>query len=99
MTVYAIAQGSITDRDAFNLYLEKSGPTLLAYGVRLLAVDETPTAEEGELDHPRTVILSCESAEAFYRWYDSPEYQDITHLRKDNTEGTLVCVDEFVMPG
>ena len=95
MTVYAIAQGTITDRDAFNRYLEKSGPTLLAYGVRLLAVDETPTAVEGELDHPRTVILSCESEEAFYRWYDSPEYQAARKERETASVGRFLLVRGF----
>ena len=92
MTVYAIAQGTITDRDQFNRYLEKSGPTLLAYGIRLLAIDEQPTAVEGELDHPRTVILACDSTEHFYQWYDSPEYTAARKERETASIGRFLLV-------
>ena len=92
MTVYAIAQGTITDREAFNRYLEKSGPTLQAHGVRLLSIDEQPVVVEGELDHPRTVILACDSEEQFYRWYDSPEYRAARRERATASVGRFILV-------
>ncbi len=92
MTVYAIAQGTITDREQFSRYLAKSGATLAAYGIHLLAVDEAPIAVEGELDHPRTVILSCESEADFYRWYDSPEYRAARQERETASVGRFLLV-------
>lgn len=92
MTVYAIAQGTITDREALNRYLEKSGPTLRAHGISLLGIDEQPTVVEGELDHPRTVILACDSKEQFYRWYDSPEYQAARRERSTASVGRFILV-------
>lgn len=92
MTVYAIAQGTITDREQFSRYLEKSGATLSAYGISLLAVDEAPIAVEGELDHPRTVILACESEDDFYRWYDSPEYRAARKERETASVGRFLLV-------
>ena len=55
------------------------------------------TAIEGS---PRqvTVVLEFPTREALQGWYDSTEYQDILHLRTDNSEGTVVFADEFVMP-
>ena len=92
MTVYAIAQGTITDRAQFDRYLEKSGPTLLAYGARLLAVDEAPTVVEGAVDHPRTVLIAFESADDFYRWYDSPEYTTARKGRETASVGRFLLV-------
>jgi uncharacterized protein (DUF1330 family) len=44
------------------------------------------------------VVLRFPSKEAAQGWYDSPEYQAVVHLRTDNSRGTLVICDEFVMP-
>ena len=46
----------------------------------------------------RDVVLKFSSKEALRTWYDSPEYQQIIHLRTDNTEGHVVFAEEFVMP-
>lgn len=54
------------------------------------------------LDHdpkPVTVVLKFASKDALRGWYDSPEYREIINLRTDNSEGTLVFADGFVMPG
>ena len=45
-----------------------------------------------------TVVLKFPSKDALRSWYDSPEYQAIIHLRTDNTEGSLVFAEQFVMP-
>ena len=41
-------------------------------------------------------MLKFPSKEALRAWYDSPEYQEIIHLRTDNTEGFVVFAEEFV---
>jgi uncharacterized protein (DUF1330 family) len=92
MTVYAIAQGTITDRAQFNRYLEQSGPTLLAHGARLLAVDEAPAVVEGEVDYPRTVIIAFDSEAQFYAWYDSPEYRAARKEREAASVGRFLLV-------
>jgi uncharacterized protein (DUF1330 family) len=92
MTVYAIAQGRVSDRQQFNRYLEKSGPTLAEHGARLLAVDETPAMIEGEIDFPRTVILEFDSTEHFQRWYDSAEYRAARKLREMAADGRFMLI-------
>ena len=95
MTVYAIAQGRITDREQFQKYLAKSGPTVAAHGGKVLAVDETTMSIEGEADYPRTVIVEFASKEDFQRWYESPEYQDAIKERTDASEGRFILVEGF----
>ncbi|MDJ0926018.1 MAG: DUF1330 domain-containing protein [Gammaproteobacteria bacterium] len=92
MTVYAIAQGRITDREQFQRYLEKSGPSLAAYDGRVLAVDEQTATIEGEADYPRTVIVAFESADQFHRWYNSPAYQAAKAEREHASVGRFILV-------
>ncbi len=93
MTVYAIAQGRINDRDAFDDYVAHATPTLEAHSVKVLALDESPTMIEGEAEFPRTVILEFENADAFHRWYNSPEYQAAREHRLAASVGTFILVN------
>ena len=42
-----------------------------------------------------TVVIKFASNEALSKWYESPAYQKIIHLRTDNTEGIAVAAKEF----
>ena len=74
-------------------YVAKVIPTIQPGGGRILGFDETPQVVEGEVEHPRTVILEFASSEAFREWYDSAQYQEILPLRLEATPGTLIVVD------
>lgn len=93
MPVYVVAQGRIEDRAKLNDYVTKALPTIQASGGRVVAFDESPEVVEGEVGHPRTVILEFDSREAFRAWYDSPAYQAVLPLRLESTPGTLIVVN------
>ncbi len=93
MPVYVVAQGRIEDREMLNEYVAKVVPSIQSGGGRILGFDESPEIVEGEVEHPRTVILEFPSREAFRAWYDSPGYQAILPLRLESTPGTLSVVD------
>lgn len=93
MPVYAVAQGTVEDRDMLNEYVAKVIPTIQASGGRIIGFDESPEVVEGEVVHPRTVILEFPSHEIFRAWYDSEAYQAILPLRLESTPGTLVVVN------
>jgi len=93
MPVYVIAQGRIENRKMLDEYVGKALPTIQAAGGRVLAFDETPEIVEGDVDHPRTVVLEFESKDAFRAWYDSPEYQAALPLRLESTPGSLIVVN------
>ncbi len=92
MTVYAIAQGKVEDRERFNQYLTEATPTLTAHNAKVLALDESPVIVEGNVDYPRTVVIEFESEAAFRRWYDSPEYTAARQTRLDAAQGTFILV-------
>lgn len=93
MAVYVIAQGRIEDRTKLDEYVGKVLPLIQAHGGRVVAFDENPTVVEGEVAHPRTVVLEFASHEAFQGWYDSPEYQAALPLRLESTPGTLIVAN------
>ena len=74
-------------------YVAKAIPTIQSRGGRILGFEESPEIVEGEVEHPRTVILEFPSRDAFRAWYDSDAYQAILPLRLESTPGTLIVVN------
>jgi uncharacterized protein (DUF1330 family) len=73
-------------------YLTKVEATFLPYGGRWLVLDGEVEVLEGSW--PGSVVLmEFPNREAARRWYVSPEYQEILHLRTDNAISDLVLVD------
>ena len=95
MTVYALAQGTITDREQLARYIEAVGDSIGHHGGTVLALDEAPQNIEGQVEHPRTVIIRFESADDFHAWYDSPEYTAARKLRETAAVGTFILVQGF----
>ncbi|MDJ0869680.1 MAG: DUF1330 domain-containing protein [Myxococcota bacterium] len=98
MPVYVVAQSRIENREMLDQYVARALPTIQASGGRVLAFTESPDVVEGEVSHPRTVILEFDSREAFRAWYDSAGYQEILPLRLDSAPGTLIVVDGLPAP-
>ena len=97
MAGYLIANYNITNPEGYQAYIAAVGPTIVAHSGEILVAGPGSEAVEGEPGSV-TVVLKFPSKDALRAWYDSPEYQEIIHLRTDNTEGALVFADEFVMP-
>ncbi len=98
MAGYLIANYRIENPEAYQAYIAAVGPTIAAHGGEVLVAGEGSEQVEGD-PQPVTVVLKFPSKAAVRAWYDSPEYQKIINLRTDNTEGSVVFADEFVMPG
>ena len=90
MTVYGIAQLTITDRDAYDRYTPGFMPVLRRFGGTLLVADESPTVVEGDWASEKLVVASFDDEAAFRRWYDSSEYQAIVGDRLAGAHGPLL---------
>jgi uncharacterized protein (DUF1330 family) len=97
VSAYVVASYRITNPEAFAEYPAPAIQTILQHGGEVLAADQQSEVVEGE-PAPVTVILRFPSKDAARTWYRSDEYQQVVHLRTDNTEGMAVFLDEFVMP-
>jgi uncharacterized protein (DUF1330 family) len=90
MTVYAMAQISIHDRERYNSYAARFLDVLIRYEGRLLAADERPEVIEGDWPYGKVVLMSFEDKDAFEKWAYSPEYQEISKDRVAATTGVVV---------
>ena len=97
MASYLIANYKVTNQEGYGAYLAAVGPTLAAYGGKILVAGAGSDTVEGSPE-PITIVLEFPTREALQGWYDSDAYQQIIHFRTDNTEGFLVFADEFVIP-
>jgi len=92
MTVYAIAQLTITDRAAYNRYQSRFMSVMSRYKGRVLAADEHPQVVEGQWDREKLVLLSFPDEAAFREWADSPDYQEIAKDRKAGSTAVVLLV-------
>lgn len=97
MSAFVVASYRITNPDGFSSYPEASIPTILSHGGEILAADFASEVVEGTAPHT-TIVLRFSDKGAMRRWYHSDEYQAIVHLRRENTDGALILVNEFVLP-
>jgi uncharacterized protein (DUF1330 family) len=92
MTVYAIAQLSITDRAVYDRYQAKFMGVMSRFKGRVLAADEKPLVVEGVWDREKVVLLSFPDEAAFREWAESPEYLEIAKDRKAGSEAVVLLV-------
>ena len=96
MTTYLInhlrSPNGIPNPEALD-YLENVEATFVPYGGKWLALDAPVQSLEG--GWPGSVVLmEFSDMDTAKKWYNSPEYQKILHLRTDNTIDDLILVDQ-----
>ncbi len=94
MAAYLVASFKLTNPDGYKAYVPAVLPTLQTHGAEILVADYESEAKEGEPGSV-TVVIKFASKEAANAWYHSPQYQEIIHLRTDNSRGIAVLADEF----
>ena len=92
MSVYAVVQLTIIDREAYGRYQARFMDIFRRYKGTLLASDEHPRVLEGKWDREKVVLISFPDESAFRDWALSPEYQEIAKDRKAGTEGVVLMV-------
>jgi uncharacterized protein (DUF1330 family) len=92
MTVYAMAQITIHDRELYRRYAARFLPLLAKYEGRLLAADERPRVVEGEWSQEKVILMSFADEASFERWAYSEEYKEISKDRLASTSGVSLLV-------
>ena len=98
MTVYAIAQLTITDRATYNRYQERFMSVMNRYQGRLLAADESPRVVEGAWDREKVVLMSFPDEAAFWEWANSPDYREIAKDRHAGSTAVVLLAKGFPSP-
>ena len=92
MAGYFVANYTITNQSEYKEYLAAVGPILKAHSAENIVVDRDSEPLEGSAGQV-TIVLRFATKAAAKAWYQSPEYQAISHLRTDNTEGIGVIAE------
>ena len=100
MTVYALAQLRIHDRDRYGRYMSnfvaRFADVFGKFGGKLLAADNEPRVLEGEWwDRNKVVLMEFPDASAFTAWATSPEYNEIAVDRKAGAEAVVLLIKGF----
>jgi uncharacterized protein (DUF1330 family) len=95
MSVYVIAQISITDRDFYNKYQSRFLDVFKKFKGTLLAADENPKTVEGVWNREKVILIEFPDETAFRDWAFSPEYREISKDRKAGSDGTVLLVKSF----
>ena len=93
MSVYAVAQIAINDRDEYKKYEEGFMEAFLPHEGELLAVDDNAQVIEGEWPFTRMVVLRFPDKQSFRDWYESDAYQQLLQHRLAASSGTVLLFD------
>ena len=94
MPAYLIAETkTMTDQKLFDDYAKVAGPTVRAFGGKVLAGGAS-RALEGDWQPDRLIIIEFESADKLKAWYNSPEYQEVLPMRLKASDSNLIILGE-----
>lgn len=98
MTVYALAQLRIHDRERYDRYMgafvARFAEVFGKFGGKMLAADDAPRVLEGEWwDRNKVVLMAFPDAAAFTAWATSPEYNEIAVDRKAGAEAVVLLIE------
>jgi len=100
MTVYALAQFTIHNRERYNryvsnfadLYLGKVVDSSAPFGGALLVAEENPQTVEGVWPFTKVILISFPDKKTFSTWMNSEAYQQISKDREAGTEGSVLLL-------
>lgn len=92
MSIFVIAQISITDRDAYDKYQARFLEVFTKFKGKLLAADENPQIIEGVWKREKVILMQFPDENSFRGWANSPEYLEISKDRKLGSEGVVLLV-------
>ena len=90
MAAYFVAQYVVNNPTLYAEYSAAAGPSLGAFGGKLVSFDVAAETVEGKPPGLQTVIIEFESTEKLKAWYHSPAYQAAVGKRLAATEGFAV---------
>lgn len=90
MTVLAIIQVEVTDRELYDRYQSNFMEVFNQFDGKLVVNDEAPLVLEGEWNKTKVVVLSFPDKAAFLSWAKSPAYLEISKDRLSGSKATIL---------
>ena len=93
MSVYAIFDVEIKDKEKYEEYMNGVKPAIESVGARYLVRGGAHQVIEGDWNPKRLVIIEFPSLEAGFEFYNSPIYQGLKVIRDECSSANLVVVE------
>lgn len=93
MSAYVIVHATPKDADKMQAYGAAAGPTLAAFGGKLVARGPAESLA-GEHAHKLMVVLEFPDKDAARRWYASPAYQAAIPVRLQAMDSVFILGGE-----
>jgi uncharacterized protein (DUF1330 family) len=96
---YVIAEVEVTDRAAYQKYVDKVAETMAPFEGHYHYVVRTGTAQALEGEPPKIiVVIAFDSVERALGWYRSPAYQNIKPIRQGASVSRLYVAEGLPLP-
>jgi uncharacterized protein (DUF1330 family) len=95
MSADLVSSYQVTNRDQWLGYPGPAIASIQAHGGEVLAADINTEVLEGSAPSV-TVIVRFADKSAARSWYESADYRAVAPLRRENTAGTLVMLDDDI---
>ena len=92
MSGYVIANINVKNPEAYKEYVGKVKPTVEKFGGEYLVRNGEFKVIDGELKHPRTVVIKFPTYEKALEWYHSDEYKPVKPIRLANSEANGIII-------
>jgi uncharacterized protein (DUF1330 family) len=93
MPAYVIADTTVRDAAAFEIYRTRAAASIHAHGGRYLVRGGAFTVLEGERQPQTIIVVEFPDRATAQRWYASPEYAAALEVRDVALVRSLVLVD------
>lgn len=99
MTAYMMSHVTVTNKEKFDEYFDKTRAVAAKYGAKPVAIGTQPKILNGENDgHQMVVVAEFESMEALDTWHSSDEYKALVPLRDEGSIQHMVAYEAMPMP-
>lgn len=93
MTIYAVVELNLKDKDKMAAYREKAGAALAKHGGAVVSAGPNPEVLEGDTNTPDMMVLvSFPDVEAARAWRADPELAETHALRNAGADSTITIV-------
>ena len=96
MSAYAVVAMDVLDPEGLKEYRARVQATVAAYEGRFLVRGGRSEMLEGDWRPDQLVVIEFPDWDRARRWYDSPEYQEISLIRKRSSRADLFAIVEGV---
>ena len=99
MPAYMISHVTVTNKEKFASYFDKTRAVGAKYGAKPLAIGVQPRMLSGESDgHQMVVVAEFESMDALDAWHNSDEYKALVPLREEGSDQRMVAYEAKPLP-